>query len=258
MKKLYKWFRRLPRSMKAVLNLVLLAVVLLLFYISIGSPAFTPEQQFRKEEKSYFLGPAKILDNISLEKYTGYHPCNRLILATSDEGVTLFQCDEMDLEINRLVYRKKQGNVTVLSLPTMGFRNYSFATYASLEIPVIVFDSFPNAVRAEIEIELSASYGNQENFQKVYALSAKREAEGYFLFTLSASAKSKFDQLGAEGEAFYFLTALSDDRPMNSYVDRAIPVTVRFYDQSDNMVAERDVEIRSPAGEAHAKEQGNT
>jgi hypothetical protein len=238
---------------KAVLNLVLLTVVLLLYYISIGSPAFTPEHQFRKEEKAYLVGPAKILDNISLEKYTGYHTCNRLILATSDEGVSLFQCKEVDLEINKLVYRKKQGDVTVLSLYPIGLRNYEFATYSSLEIPIFVFDSFPNAVRAEMEIELSASYGNQENFQKVYALSAKREVKGYFLFTLSASTANRFEQLGAEGEAFYFLTALSDDRPVNSYVDRAIPVTVRFYDQNDNMIAERHVEIRSPAGEAHAQ-----
>ena len=247
----------MPRSVKAVLNLVALVLVILLFYISIGSPAFTPEQQFRKEEKAHLVGPAKILDTISLDNYTGYNPCNKLILATSDEGVTLFKYDENELEYNDLVYRKKQGDVTVLSLSTMGVR--AFATYAYVEIPVIVFDSFPKAVRAEMEIELSASYGNQENFQKTYALTAKRDAEGYFLFTLSASTASRFDQLGAEGEAFYILTDFANDlNPLSPYVTMAIPVTVRFYDQSDNMIAERHIEIRSPAGEAHAKEQGNT
>jgi hypothetical protein len=235
-----------------VLNLVLLAVVLLLFYISIGCPAFTPEQQFRKEEKAYLVGPAKILDNISLEKYTGYSPYNRLILATSDEGVSLFQCDKTDLDINKLVYRKKQGDVTVLSLPAISISEFESAVY--LEIPIIVFDSFPKAVRAEMEIELTSLYGPDEGlFQKEYALTAERDAEGYFLFALSASSANRFERLGLEGQALYLLTEFSDDNPTNSNVNRAIPVTVRFYDHSDNMIAEQHIEIRTPAGEAHAK-----
>jgi hypothetical protein len=236
-KKRNRPLQHLPRSVKAVLNLVLLVLLILLYYVSIGCPALSPEQQFRREEKANLVGPAKILGTISLKK--SYNPCNRLIIATSDEGVTLFQYDKSDLECNKFVYRKKQGDVTVFSVPSIARGAPSLS-----EIPVIVFDSFHEAVRAEMEIELPVLYHS-----KIYRLAADRDADGYFFFTLT---RRNYD---GEYRGFSLLTEISDDLS-----DRLgeIPVTVRFYDQSDNMIAERYVEIRSPAGEEFAKELGNT
>lgn len=251
MKKWYQSLKHQPRSVRAVLNLVLLALVMLLFYISIGSPAFTPEQQFRKEEKAHLVGPAKILDTISLDNYTGYNPCNRLILATSDEGVTLFQYDDKELEQNKLVYRKKMGDVTVLSFP--GIR-YSVDTATYVRIPIILFDSFPEAVRAKMEIELIEKYSDETEFQKVYTLESERDVNGYFLFTLSASNS---EQLGREGRAIWQLTNISDDNPFDTSVEVAFPITIRFYDQENNVICERSLVLRSPAGEAYASGMGN-
>ncbi len=242
--------RHLSRSLRVILNVLGTALLLFLFYLSIGSPAFTPEQQFRRGEKSNLVGPAKILNTVSLEDYS-YYPYDKLLLATSAEGVTLFCYDEEKLERNEFVYRKKMGDVTVLSFP--GIR-YSVDTATYVRIPIILFDSFPEAVRAEMEIELIEKYSDETEFQKVYTLESERDVSGYFLFTLSASNS---EQLGREGRAIWQLTNISDDNPLDTSVEVAFPITIRFYDQENKVICERSLVLRSPAGEAYASEKGN-
>lgn len=242
--------RHLPRSVRAILNVLGTALLLFLFYLSIGSPAFTSEQQFRREEKSNLVGPAKILNTVSLEDYS-YYPYDKLLLATSAEGVTLFCYDEEKLERNEFVYRKKMGDITVLSFPGIG---HSVETATYVRIPIILFDSFPEAVRAKMEIELIEKYSDETEFRKVYTLESERDVDGYFLFTLSAS---NLEQLGREGRAIWQLTNISDDNPFNNSPKVAIPITVRFFNQESSVICERTLLLRSPAGEVHISGMGN-
>ena len=241
----------LPRSERAIVNLFATALLLFLLYLSNGSPAFTPEKQFRREERSNFVGPAKILDTVPLEGYTGYSQYDKLLLATSAEGVTLFCYNEENLARNKFVYREMMGDVTVLSFPVAGMSSFESAAYVN--IPIVLFDNFPDATRVEMEIELVEKYSDDTEFRKVYTLASDRVGEGYFLFALSVSSS---DQLGREGHAIWQLTNISDDSPFNASVEVAFPIIVRFYDQKNNMICERSLVLRSPAGEAHASGMG--
>jgi len=234
------------RRLRAILNIVMIVLLIPVFYISIGSPAFSAKHQFRREEKARLIGPAKILDTISLEQYTGYYPNDSLLIAASDKGVTLFTYNQDDPRINRLVYRNKQGDISAFSVPGIVESQLENFTYA--KIPVIVFDSFPEAVRAEMEIELHLPENYGSVYHQEYKLTAKREAKGYFLFTISAGNGGR---LGKTGQALWLLTYLSDDSS-TAYAEEEIPVTVRFYDEADNLIAERTAVIRSTAGEAHS------
>ena len=176
-----------------------------------------------------------------------------MILAASDEGVTLYLYhDDSKLKYGNLVYREKQGDITVLAVPSLtDYYVDGNEIVTDLQIPVIVFDSFPEAVRAEMEIELSVKYIEETVFQKKYTSSADREAEGYFLFDLIAY---NFRPQRYEYEAFYNLASFSDDISGRTYyTGNPIPVTVRFYDQNGALICTQSVEICSPVAEAHAK-----
>lgn len=251
MKKWKNPFHGLPRSVKAILNVIGTMLLLCVFYISLGSPVFTPEQQFRREEKSNLVGPAKILDIVSLKEYSRYNRYDELLLATSSDGVTLFWYDREELVRNEFVYRKKMGDITVLSLP--GLIESSFESATRVDIPIVLFDSFPEAAHAEMEIELAEQYNDNTELRKVYTLTSDRDHDGYFLFNLSAWSSYR---LGREGLAIYQLTYISDDDPFSNSPKVAIPITVRFFDKESNMICERSLLLRSPAGEAHASEVG--
>lgn len=244
--------KRILRSLRAVINLIFTALVLLAFYISVGSPAFTPKQQFRREEKANLVGPATILNTISLESYTGYD-FEKLIIGTSEAGVTLF-CynyyswrDGHSLKENDFIYRKKMEDVTVLSVPNSMASKYLFY-YDIIKIPVVVFDDFPDAVRAELQIELY-SVDATEPFREEYTLSANRTKKGYFLFTLAISNQEKsYGPIDAVSR----LINLCDDKLSGSNTGVEIPATVRFFDKANTLIRECTVMIRQPTNEIWA------
>ena len=239
MKKCRK-FSRTSWCIRTIINCILIVSLIPVYYISVGRPPLSPKHQFRRTEKVAMVGPAIILDTISLEEYDGYS-ADRLLLATSEEGVTLFAYNRKMLEyINYLFYREKQGDITVLAYGESGYIDAEYA-----EIPIIVFDEFPDAVRAEMKIDLHTPTYVEQGWAKQFSLSAEREREGYFLFELKIGNGYK---LGNVGQALNLLTDLSLG---SGDCDEAIPVTVWFYDEDGDMIYERSVVIRSIAGEAH-------
>jgi len=242
----------IPRSVRAILNLVIIGIVIFALYVSQGSPTFSATDQFRREEIRQMVGPAKILNNISLKKYTVNNSYNRLIIAASDDSATLYlyhntNTRKMPNNYSKFVCRKKQGNITVLAVPSI---MHEYDTSANLRIPVIVFDCFPEAVRAEMEIELYSNYIHDIYFRRMYQLEATRNVDGYFLFDLEND--SAYD---GSGTAMKILTMTSSDMEYNSFVDAPIPVTVRFYDKNNVLISTESVEIRSVSGEAHTKRE---
>jgi hypothetical protein len=116
---------------------------------------------------------------------------------------------------------------------------------------VFVFDNYPEAVRAELDITLQATYAG-EYFEKAYSLKSTRKNQGYFQFTLSAISPQG---LGAEGYALQIFSLLSGYGG-RSLPDAAIPATVRLYDKDDQLICAHTLEIVSVVEQAHRNQDG--
>lgn len=228
----------IPRKARVISNLFVIVILCTLLFVFAQRPALTAKRQFRRMEKSNFVGPATILDTISID----YYPYNRLLLATNENGVTVFSYDKNNLKVNDFTYREKKGNTAVLALPNRS--GQSFATKFEANIPIVVFDSYPEAARCELYIKLT----DGESFEQEYTMEAGRGGNGFFLFMLSVS---RTKELGREGVAMELLTQISDDTPYAANGEIVMPATVRYYDAENVMICEDTVYICSPAGSVH-------
>ncbi len=229
------------RKRKVIFNFILIAVLILLMYIFLGCPAFTPTQQFRREEKANGVGPAEILDTISLEEYSYLYPYDQMIIAESDHGATVFCYDSSNLRRNELTYRSFAKEETVFAVPST--TGYNFSSRKEASIPILVFDDVEAAQRAEMRIFVNVT-GDAGNFQKEYFLNAERQTDGYILFTLSAMSDV---QLGFEG------TALNELTRVNANV--SVPVEISYYDRDDNLITMKKFSMRSIVGETKNTEK---
>ena len=239
MRKLKRFWLDLPRKRRAAINFLLTLLFSLGLYILLGCPPFTPEQQFRRVEKANLVGPAMILGTEEISHAGNY----QLIVAEEKDAVILYSFSADYPEDDTFVYRKKAGDTTVLAVSTNQVSWY-YDDEAALNL--VVFDEFPQAVRAELDFSLSAVV-NDLPFEKDYSLSADRRNEGYFLFRYGVSGSP---HVGPEGAALHAFKEISGNNG-DTYIDVAVPVTVRFYTESDTLIAERSLTIRSQAAEAH-------
>lgn len=238
-------WKRTPRKYRLPILWLVLAAVLLALYTFSGSPTVSIEQRFRRAEKAHLVGPAEILGSVELE--TDIPSYQNMLIADDGEGILFFcynyAADLYHFDQTELIYREKTGDVTVLSAP---FPNESREHTNVASLPVFVFDNYPEAVRAELDLTLSVTYKGKL-FEKEYHLKAKRTQPRYFQFTLGCINPSG---LGAEGYALQIFTLLS------GYGGRAIPntsipATVRLYDAQDKLISEESLEITSVVEQAH-------
>ena len=215
--------KKLPAKVQACVNIALICLCVLLIYIFVGAPAFTPRQAFRRAEKAELVGPADILENIRTEGT----PYSRLILADDGDGVIIYTYNRFDPAATELLYVEKTGDLTIAAAPDRTF--YPKENHAS--IPVIVFHEGTRAVRAELDITLTADYAGQTH-EKTYRLESLMTLERCFLFSIEAHSQSA---LGAEGQLLLQLQSSSVS---------AIPATVRLYDQSGNLIREETIFIQ--------------
>lgn len=231
--------RTLSRRAKAIRNLILVLLSAALAYLLLGCPPLTAEAQYRLAEKANLVGPAMIL---GMEE-TSYSDCDRLVVAEETDAVILYSYSGDYPENATFVYRKKAGDTTVLAVPTTRLTWY-YDEDAALDL--VVFDDFPQAVRAELDFSLSAVV-NDQPFEKDYSLSADRGKEGYFFFHYRVSGTP---HVGSESAALHAFMEISGNNG-GTYIDVAVPVTVRFFDASDTLIAERSLTVRSQAVEAY-------
>lgn len=252
----------ISRKTRAILNLTVCALIFALLCVCVirdylENPRIlrlTAEEQFRESEFSHMVGPGKILDILTLDDFTIDGGYDRLILATTDHGVETYLYDSRGRQTARFNYREKHGDITVLSVPYILANSTGFvSTPTRLRIPVLLFDSHPQAVRAEVNMELSAIFdpAGGKIFRKTYNLKADRTAAGYFLLELSFRDFGYSRALGEEARAFYYLTDFSKgcEVPNVAYYEY-IPIHVRLFDKDGNVVCTEYIELRTPAGDA--------
>lgn len=250
----------ISRKTRAVLNFSVSALILLLlsfcwikdFKENYVAP-ISVEEQFRMEEEIHMVGPGKILADLSLDAFTVNEGHDRLILASTDKGVETFLYDSTGQRQCIFNYREKQGDITVLSVPSIFSESWAWSYIAPktrLRIPVILFDSHPQAVRAEVDIELSAIFdpAGGHIYRNTYHMAADRSADGYFLLELSVR---DFGYLREEGRAVWYLTDFSKgcEVPQVAYYEY-LPIHVRLYDQNGNIVCTEYIELRTTGGDA--------
>lgn len=240
MKKLLKLWPRLPVKLRACANAALICLCLLLIYIFLGSPPFTARQAFRRAEKAELVGPSQILSHVRPEGT----PYRHLILADDEDGVILFAYDRWDPDATELLYIEKTGDLTIAAAPDDTF----YPKENRAVIPIVLFHEGSRAVRAELDLTLSAHYEGEEH-QKTYYLQSQQTFDGCFLFSIDVHSQTP---LGAEGQLLFTLQTVTGNS-MADTRDNVIPAVVRLYDQEDDLIREETILIRSAAALANAQ-----
>lgn len=248
MRRLKIWWRGIPRPVRIVCNLVLAVILFALFYIFRGSPDMTVEQAYRRAETRNLVGPGAILGVLDVDISGGY---TQLLLAETDEGVIQYCYREENLGFifgahtvssyeGDLIYRKKGDIVTLMAATgQMWFQQ------ETTNLPVILFDDCPKAVRAELDLRLTGELNSVE-YDYSYYLNSKRESGGYFVFDLKTTG-------GGEREVWAITQVSELYRDTGGYGE-AVPATVRLYDQNDHLIYEEELMFCSDADAAHANE----
>lgn len=250
-----KLWLRIPRKGRIVINLCAMALLGLILYALMGSPALTPEMRFRRVEKANLVGPSQIIEIVETPDGNYEH----LLVADDGDGIIFYGYKDHSTGSGDFVYRNKTERVTVLAAPDL----YARGAYVyELHLPVFLFHGYPGVCRAELELTLGQGLGF-EDFEKTYHLEARQEIDGYFRFDLHARSADWYvdengmdhgTRLGTEGQALELFAWMMTDYP--NYPEEYVPATVRLYDQNDALILEQNLTIRSAAGELYAQREG--
>ena len=233
MKKLSTFFKRIPRPLLTALCLVGILLCLFVIYIAAGAPSFSPEMQYRRLEQSYMVGPATILGT---ETVTGQ---DRILVAKNDTHLMLyFYTEDKTINSNDLLIRENHGDLTILPaaerLP-MYFESHNFT------LPVILFDEYPEAVRAEIEFTMFlGDYTDPqqtEPYEKHFSLESTRTNDGYFRFTIEHKAYSNRLYTKMLETLAYASRGYNND----GEIVAKIPFSVRLYDRNDQLITDKTI-----------------
>ena len=224
-----RW-QRIPPKFRTFVNILLCFLCLCLIYVSLGSPAFSVRDAFRRQEKANLVGPSEILVSLRMEDMAYDH----LVLAEDDTGVTLFTYNFWNSDATELVYIPKRGSLTLAAVP--GFEDLSIRQ--SARVPLVLFDSEPQAARAEIDLFLSGTF-ESEFYRQQYSLASSREYDDLFLFTIEATS---LKSLWAEG---YLLTMLqnAERTPTARISDVTASAHVKLYNDRGDLIAEQDLTL---------------
>lgn len=254
MKKFKNLWLRIPRWVRACLNLIAVFLLAVTFYVCIGAPTLTEAQAFRRAEKANLVGPSTILVDTDLANYDYDH----LILAETDVCVLTYVTDKT--WYSELNYIPKTGDITVVAAPKGPF-NWGYQNLG-VTLPVFVVDDVPAAQRAELEIHILGTYVINLNGEQLeipldhrYSLESQREAEGFFRFVIELPFLYPTDaygndiaaEHGADGYALDLLAEIfTDSYYYRSGSSASITAAVRLYDISDNLMETRELTLREP------------
>ena len=242
-------WKKLSRPVKVLILLVGFLATSLLLYIFVGTPPLSDEHRYRRAEKANLVGPAEILDILELEPVNMHNSCDRMIIADTGDAVIMYLWHTQEDYLEYLVYREKMGDITVYAAPcARGIDTWELAD--EIKLPVLLFDNFPQAVRAELDLTLWADRDDDFTFSKDYALEARREKPGYFCFYIYASDFTRSDD--DEGAVLASFSKFTSGETSNSISPMTeIPATVRLFDADGRLIHEETVSIRHVSGEAH-------
>lgn len=243
--KIQNHLRRIPRPVKACVWALLAVLAAVVYYIVLGCPTLTLEQELRRAEKANLVGPSKIVDSTKKE----YSEFERMLVGETEHGIcflgryrTSYSGGTHRGETHyQFSYQEKTGDVTVAVPPNV---RGSFWNLGGADLPVYVFADHEGAVRATISLRISGTrtYYNdgdktEDPFDETYAAEATRDENGFFRFLLSGTTSDS-------GYALYCLSNLSCDHGYDATQrTMIIPITVELYDAEGNVILTRDLTL---------------
>ena len=236
---------------RTLIALFLIPLITLLTYQAAGCPAFSAEQAFRRLEAQHVLGPGTILGSERIDCNDYERKYDTLIVAETRYGAMLYCCDLNKEE--QLYYREKAGPLTVMALPNGG---WSWLINEPRQLNVILFDDYPEAVRAELELIVDWPYDfhgfTPEGVFYHYRLNAERTADGYFHFVHTIYGSDYIDN---DNVAMRILTDIlsKQDGGEEYYWDLEIPANIQLYDGNGHLIIEESMILRSVIAEEHSK-----
>lgn len=237
--KLKNFFNRIPRPLKACICAILVIVLAIAYYIALGCPTLTFQQEFRRAEKAHLVGPSTIVDTMNRE----YNEFDKMIVSETEEGICFFgryydhyPYSAPFAEKQYLFsYVEKTGDLTIAAAPNVWGPTWSF-TNLPQQVPVYLFTEEQDAVRAEVEITVPGDL-TKHTFQA----DADRLDSGVFLFWFEADTENGLS-------ALYFFSYSTGGHKHGWVSDEELaivfPATVRLYDESENLIQETELEIR--------------
>lgn len=255
MRKLKNFWLNIPRSFRAVLNILLILLLLAAFYTSIGAPPLSAEHAFRRAEKANLVGPSNILFNENVENY----PYGNLIVAETEWGVITW-VDDATYGFN---YHEKAGDITVVSAPKYWF-DWGSADFAA-SLPVFVLHDYPEAEYAWLLLDIEGTYTHHTNgelldepLNHTPSLYSNRGGDGFFCFTLDVPDRgegSYRDDAGGLADDGYAMDILAQTftntwNNTSPQSNASITATVLLYDKNGSLIAERELVLRTMAVEA--------
>lgn len=254
MRRLKRLWGNIPRRVRIGINLVTSAMLAFAVYCFLGCPAFTLEQSFRRAEKAHLVGPSEIL--------AVYEPAGsdyeQLLVADDGDAVIFYLYSSALHPSDALYYREKTGDLTVLAAPCVG--DFPGEEYV-LDLPIFIFDHYPEATRAELEFTLSETV-NDIYYEKTYLLQSDREEAGWFHFNIHMESENwsvnewgqaQGTPLGNETYLLYEFSYICGYR--DSFNLQPQPVTVRLYDESGSLILEEIIQIRCVKDMAHQERE---
>lgn len=232
------FYDKIPRKTQVAVNALLILLFPVLIYVFVGAPAFTVEQGFRRAEKENLIGPSEIL---GIEAIDGMLS-DTLVVAKTQKGVVLYvHQDSANWPVNPLVYRERTGDLMICGSP---------ASISSLvppggdDLTVILFDNHPQAVRAELDMELfweNNQTGRQYRYP--YSLSGTRTNAGYIRMDYDVQWREwQGIDNHPENEAIYQFVNHSQDCCYKA-PEGEFPATVRLYDAEGKLIHEQSLFI---------------
>lgn len=257
MKAIKRFWINIPRQIRACFNIMVILFLMLIIYVSLGSPVFTLEQRFRRAEKAHLVGPGEIVDQT---KWGLYSQFTDLLVAETEYGVIFYGYWDQRYPLENyevFSYREKMGKLTFLAPPSLGF-SWAFDSF-DRTVPLYLFDEYPEAVRAEASVHSQGIHQVNDTktpFDVRFEISADRFADGVFRFLLELKSGDPLRQAAAQ-----LLTEISTTAESWPYANTSgfykqphADVTVRLYDENDNLIVEEDLTLRTVSGEAQYKQ----
>lgn len=227
--------KKLSRKTKAILLIIAAVCMILFLYNGLGCPFLSPRHALRVVENRSLIGPTKILGT---EKINIAGSERMIVSKDAYFGCIMTYDFSMENQYYSFRYRELENGLALMIFPD----DYSFG-HGSFEVPVILFDNCEEAVRADVSITADMTFG-EKNYYKVYELSAERSNPGYFRFNINMNIKMTTEpSYNIEGVAMECMAGITSDYWDVS--ETAIPVTVKFFDDQDNLICEEAFEIKS-------------
>lgn len=259
MKKLkYRWMQ-LPYPVRGCINVALGLLFAAWLYISLGAPTFTFQQEFRRAEAHYMIGPSTIVSRINSSSYADV---DNMIVGETEHGVVFFtrrQNDGYGIFNDysyQFHYREKTGDITILAAPIWGG-----SMLIGNQLPVYVFDQYPEATYADLSVTIEGQVtkhieGKEVTYEfwETFDDHATRTTEGHFCFTLvntrhSYGVPSSRD---TRQDALECLSKVSNSTLFQDD-DAIITATIRLYNAAGELLLEKKLPIYSIPNATHAQ-----